>query len=393
MHILYVSSLVSSKCLEDIYISSKIKPLYSIQKFHRLTVEGLHKNERQVQVLSCMPISSQNNPKRVWNTKNEIEKGIKYHYIPFFNFKIIRQICVFVYAFFYTLRWGINGRKEKRIIYDVLNISVCMGSLIASKIIGVKSVAIVTDMPGMMVGADFKSFVGRIITFINKSYLGAFSYYVFLTEQMNLVINKYKRPYIVMEGVVDINMCKTERKPEGKVKNIIYAGGLYKRYGVKMLIDAFVSLDLKDVTMSLYGSGEMEDEIKDYTNKYNNIHFYGVVPNEVIVDEELRATLLVNPRPTHEEFTKYSFPSKNMEYMVSGTPVLTTKLPGMPVEYYDYVFLFDQESVTGYYEKLKEVLSMSELELSAIGEKAKQFVLEKKNNIVQAKRLITLLSV
>ena len=392
MRILYVSSLVSPKCLDDIYISSGIKPLYSIQKFHRLIVEGLYRNVEQVQVLSCMPISSQNNQKRIWNTKDDIDKGVEYHYIPFFNLKIIRQICVFVYAFFYTLSWGIRGRKEKRIICDVLNISVCMGSLIASKIIGVKSAAIVTDMPGMMVGVDSNSVVERIITYINKSYLGAFNYYVFLTEQMNPVINKHKRPYIVMEGLVDINMCKTKRKPNGKVKNVIYAGGLYEKYGVKTLIDAFISIGLDNVTMSIYGSGELENKIKDYTKKHNNIFFYGVVPNEVIVDEELRAALLVNPRPTHEEFTKYSFPSKNMEYMVSGTPVLTTKLPGMPREYYEYVFLFEQESVAGYSEKLKEVLSLSEEELSLLGEKAKRFVLEKKNNIVQAERLVTLLT-
>ena len=34
--------------------------------------------------------------------------------------------------------------------------------------------------------------------------------------------------------------------------------------------------------------------------------------NDRVVEEQLRATLLVNPRPTTEAFTKYSFPSKNM---------------------------------------------------------------------------------
>ena len=34
--------------------------------------------------------------------------------------------------------------------------------------------------------------------------------------------------------------------------------------------------------------------------------------NDRVVEEQLRATLLVNPRPTAAAFTKYSFPSKNM---------------------------------------------------------------------------------
>ena len=81
----------------------------------------------------------------------------------------------------------------------MLNISACLGSLIASKLIGIKSVGIVTDMPGLMVGGS-RSFLSNLITRINKSYLGSFDYYVFLTEQMNPILNIHKRPYIVMEG-------------------------------------------------------------------------------------------------------------------------------------------------------------------------------------------------
>ena len=93
----------------------------------------------------------------------------------------------------------------------------------------------------------------------------------------------------------------------------------------------------------------------------------------------------------HEEFTKYSFPSKNIEYMASGTPLLTTKLPGMPKEYYPYVFLIENESVEGYAKALERVLAQSDEELYVFGEKAKDFVLEKKNSFEQAKRVIELI--
>ena len=84
----------------------------------------------------------------------------------------------------------------------------------------------------------------------------------------------------------------------------------------------------------MIGSG-----FKKLAQQYPAVKYKGVAPNAVIVEEELKATLLVNPRPTGEEYTKYSFPSKNMEYMASGTPVLTTCLPGMPAEYNEYVYL------------------------------------------------------
>lgn len=367
--------------------------MYSIQKFHWLLLKGFLKNDVDVQAVSAIPVSSQNHKRKIWKIASEKEDRIHYKYIPFLNFPFIRQIGIFIYSFLYTLFWGMRERKEKRLICDVLNISVCLGGLIASKLIGLKSVGIVTDIPGFMVGGA-KSFLSNLITRINKSYLSSFDYYVFLTEQMNSVINIHKRPYIVMEGLVDVDMQITPHAEwtSDMNRNIIYAGGLYEQYGVKMLIEAFMQTSFTDVTFSIYGMGKMEQQIREYEKKDSRIHYYGAVPNSKVVEEELKATLLINPRPTHEAFTKYSFPSKNMEYMVSGTPVLTTKLPGMPVEYYPYVFLFDEETVEGYKRKLNELLLLSKQTLCQKGEEAKGFVLNCKNNVIQTLRIKQLMN-
>ena len=77
--------------------------------------------------------------------------------------------------------------------------------------------------------------------------------------------------------------------------------------------------------------------------------------------------------------------------MASGTPLLTTKLPGMPVEYHQYVYLFEEESIQGYADALKKVLSEPNDNLHAKGVQAKNFVLQNKNYIVQAQRVLGLL--
>lgn len=123
----------------------------------------------------------------------------------------------------------------------------------------------------------------------------------------------------------------------------------------------------------------------------DEVIYHGNVLNEEVVAAEMEASLLINPRPTTEEFTKYSFPSKNMEYMASGTPVLTTNLPGMPQEYQEYVYLFDDETVEGMARKIREVLSFSPESLRRKGLDAQRFVLENKNNVVQAKKILTML--
>ena len=74
--------------------------------------------------------------------------------------------------------------------------------------------------------------------------------------------------------------------------------------------------------------------------------------------------------------------------MVSGTPLLTTILPGMPKEYHPYVYLFDKgETTEGYAEVLRYVLTLPDEKLQEKGMKARTWVLENKNNIKQAKRI------
>lgn len=106
---------------------------------------------------------------------------------------------------------------------------------------------------------------------------------------------------------------------------------------------------------------------------------------------EIAATLLVNPRPTDAEYTKYSFPSKNMEYMASGTPVLTTKLPGMPPDHLPHVYLIEDETADGIANVLGDLLTRDASELHEKGRAAKAFILEEKNNVSQAKKLLGLL--
>ena len=147
-----------------------------------------------------------------------------------------------------------------------------------------------------------------------------------------------------------------------------------------------------DVELHIYGSGSYVEELKIALTADSRIKYWGVRPNDEILKAEYEATLLVNPRFSTEEFTKYSFPSKNMEYMVSGTPILTTKLPGMPKEYYPYVFLFEEESTIGYANSLRHVLSYSYDKLNEIGRSAQKYVIENKNIIIQGKRILELMS-
>ncbi|ERJ10937.1 glycosyltransferase [Haloplasma contractile] len=399
MNILYVSTLCSDVRFKKIFENSEIKPQQQSQKFHDLLSKGAAKSVKSVHVMSRPPINPTTNRSLKLLNNIEVNENITYQYLKIFYNPIFRHIHIFITGFINTLKWIFKNRGEERIIVcDILNLSISLSALFASKITGVKNVAIVTDIPSYMRNYNsgkrsfFKKITSSIYTKLSQYFVKKYDVYTILTYQMNDFINPNKKPYLVIEGMVDFNMCKVSNSLYDKYKEqiIMYAGSLKEKAGIRKLIEAFIMLNNDNARLWLYGSGEMEDDIKEYEKRDNRIKYFGVVPNDTIVKEQLKVTLLVNPRPSDEEFTKYSFPSKNMEYMVSGTPILTTPLPGMPKEYYEYVLLFHDESTEGMTKTLDDILKSDEKDLHKKGKLAKSFVLENKNNIIQANKIINL---
>lgn len=394
--ILYVSCLCSPSTLDNLFSTASHKPALSIQKFHRLLVEGfaMHKDTCAVQTLSAIPVTPASHKRRLWRLPSDMACDIKYNYVPTINLPIMKNLLVFIIAFFKAILWSLRGgRKNKIVICDILNVSISAAALLACKLTRTKAVAIVTDLPNLMIGGLRQGGLKRKVhNRLTSALMFNYDGYILLTEQMNQVVNVHSKPYLIMEGLVDVNMAAadnlvTNKSPE---KIVIYAGGIYEKYGVKKLIDAFMQLKGQDLRLHIYGPGEMEKDMPDYMEKDSRIMYFGVVANNEVVQKQLQAALLVNPRSSIEEFTKYSFPSKNMEYMVSGTPIATTPLPGMPMEYYPFVYLFEDETVEGFHKTLKNILAKPKEELHEFGHKAKQFVLTHKSNVVQAKRVLSL---
>ncbi len=382
--------------MEYIFATSDVKPGLSAQKFHQLLAEGLalHKDDCCVQTLSAIPITPASHKRRFWWLPLETVDGIKYTYIPTINLPIIKNLFVFIAAFYKAIFWILcGGRKGKFAVCDILNVAVTAAALLACKLTGAKAVAIVTDLPGLMVGGiQHGGWKSGLYNMITSDLMFNYDGYILLTEQMNKVVNIRNKPYLIMEGLVDVNMAASDNRLENKApeKIVIYAGGIYEKYGVKKLIDAFMRLKGDNLRLHIYGDGEMAKDMPEYMKQDKRVVYFGVVPNKEVVKKQLQATLLVNPRSSTEEFTKYSFPSKNMEYMASGTPILTTPLPGMPKEYYPFVYVFDDESVDGFEKTLRILLSKPKEELHEFGRQAKQFVLTYKDNRMQADRLLSL---
>lgn len=248
---------------------------------------------------------------------------------------------------------------------------------------------IVTDLPEY---ADMHrvSRVRRVLRKWNNRLIERFmervDRFVLLTEAMKNPLGVGDRPYIVMEGIYAL--AQEADSPACRKRAILYSGRLNARYGVQKLLDAFAMLEDRDVQLWLCGAGEMEDAIRAAGAKDERIRFLGFRPQEDVWRMQREVSLLVNPRPNTEDFTRYSFPSKTMEYLASGTPVLMYKLDGIPPEYDAYLNYADGESAADLAAAMAAMLRQAPF---GRAQEARAFILREKNAAVQAGRILSFL--
>ena len=104
-------------------------------------------------------------------------------------------------------------------------------------------------------------------------------------------------------------------------------------------------------------------------------------------------SLLVNPRQNTENFTKYSFPSKTMEYLSSGTPVLMYRLDGIPKEYDEYLHYVSGNNVQDLTSAIKELLNCDSKELDEKAYRAQKFIMSQKNAVVQSAKILNIMQI
>jgi glycosyltransferase involved in cell wall biosynthesis len=390
MNVLFVGKTSTFKTANAILEKTGQNPGFQIIKFINLITDGFRTHNINLSIISNVRASS-------IGIKTEIENGISYQYIFTHRIPILSQLLYYAQSFYHTMKWGLKNKKDSIVFCDIFSSSSSIsGSVLAAKILRIPICGLVTDMitTPLTTTLNTQHVFWKLFFKIRKKRLHQslkeYNSFVFVTAQMAQIYNLLQRPYIIMEGSVDSTFIPARNSRKDSPRVIMYAGAIEAEYGFHELTKAFMSLKTPNIELHVYGNGKFVKELLEYQKKDSRIKYMGVVNNQQIVEAEQKATLLVNPRLSHEEYVKYSFPSKTSEYMLSGTPLLTTRLGGIPQEYFQHVYVFEDESVAGYAKTLEEVLSYPQKELDKKGKEAQAFMLNSKNNIIQSKRIIDL---
>ncbi len=284
-----------------------------------------------------------------------------------------------------------NGEELIIYAYSMRSSVMATACYIKKNIPNTKIYLIITDLPQFMdLGeSKVKKFLKRMDWIEIKNMKKKFDGFILYAEKMAEFLGISDEKWILMEGLYN-EKESIEYSKINKDKNIImYSGKLDIEYGIDMLLNAFMKIIDEDLELWLTGGGNAEKYINECIKKDNRIKFYGFLPSRNdVIEMQKRASLLINMRLPSEKASEYCFPSKLLEYMATEIPVLSFKLEGIPKEYYDYMFLIENEDEQSIINAINDVFKMDPIKRKEIGIEAKNFILKNKSINTQAKKII-----
>ena len=188
-----------------------------------------------------------------------------------------------------------------------------------------------------------------------------------------------KRDYIVIPGGVDKKQNYTIKQRKELNRKIVYAGALSSYSGILNLISAVIQSDIQDVTLEIYGDGELKHEIIQITKKNSLIKYMGKKNIDDMRKIMEGAWILVNPRSVADPVSAISFPSKLFEYIMCGRPVVTTVFSGMPENIKKIVYSCGNGTIDEIKVTLKQMDRMPEETLHRSAEEAYRYVVDEMN--------------
>lgn len=272
------------------------------------------------------------------------------------------------------------------IAYSMRSASMATAYYLKSKIPRAKIYLIITDLPKFMdLSENFaKKFLKKLDWIYIKKLQNKFDGYILYSETMAQALKITNKKWIVMEGMYNENESICIQACQKK-KAIMYSGKLEIKYGIKLLIETFFTIDDVNLELWITGGGEAVDYIKSCSKKDSRIKYFGFLSNRTeVLKYQAQASLLINMRLPSEEASSYCFPSKLLEYMASGVPVLSFKLKGIPKEYFNYLILIKDENISSMREAILKGLAVDD----DFGKRASKFILDNKNIATQAQRIL-----
>lgn len=231
-----------------------------------------------------------------------------------------------------------------------------------------KKCLLLPDLPNFNVAkTSFKNSVFRkLLSFTFYKNLKHINYFFPITKTMkDKIPNAKNKKFYFYDGVYEEAFDQMSILKRGNF--IFYGGSLNIKYGILDLLNGYLNSQAKSkYELRVAGGG---NELNNLKSNYNDI-FLGLVKKEDCLKLEAQASLLVVPENGDEKYAKYSFHSKILEYLCSGTPTLLFYYDGIPEDLLPFCNLIDKKGIDNA-KSISLALDKNLNSLSKLKEKAK----------------------
>lgn len=316
--------------------------------------------------------------------------------VGFLNLPVIKNIFKFynMYSFIYN---SISSKEKTVLIVYSFDLAYLKAALKAKQNNSNTLVCvIITDL--IEFPADTGIFYKFYLKYVEKpivyKLLAKVDCFIVVTDKIVDFLELHHKPYIRIEGLFDDKTDYDNRntQPDGTNKIVLYTGSLNNRNGLVELLNAFKLIKSPDFRLWISGGGSGATLVLNRAKEDERIKYFGIVSKEKVIELQKKATILVNPRNTLGEDTKYSFPSKTIAYMASGTPALIYKLDGIPLEYFEYCYTVEDNRIESLANAIYSVCQLDKDTLRLKGKTARDFILRNKTAKIQCNKVLNMIS-
>ena len=342
--------------------------------------------------LSMRPVPSFPNGK-LWihGETTMLESGEKILILPTLNIKLVKNYFWNILCFFYVLYWSFINRGEHR---DILVYNIYIPSISslykACRLSKSKLFAILYDLgvPPKRLGLSKITMFGyRIGERIATKYIPKIDGRIIINEN---IADHYapSNDYILVDGGINDDVVKKLfplRISKTNVYTFVLAGMLWDQNGTKLLLDALKLCPYLNVKIIFAGNGIDVPLIKEAAVCDSRINYMGMLTMEQLFKVYENADVLLNLRL--EEEVDFHFPSKLLEYMVTGKYVISTSIAHAEREYGEFMSILSDITPQGLANLMIETVEMGKYALYEKGVKARAYMLNSRSWKFQTKRI------
>lgn len=375
MHIVYLGIISRPEDIGTVGISSVAgnKMQYNLLK-HLSEIEDV-----TIDVISFHPYKSFPSGKLFVKAKDEYLFGgrVKVRQIGYLNIFFIKQLLYPLITFSEAGR--ITRGTDVVLAYDMYPAQGLPLSWLKSRVNG-KTVCLLADLSlgGVKRETGLRKVLRKLFDRSTLKSIKKCDNFIVLNENAARVYAPHSR-YLVMDGGVE--PADYDAVPAGwnrREKNIVYTGALVGYSGILNLIEAMTLINDDSIYLDIYGSGYLSETIESKCRALRNIRFHGPVGNKEAIMAQQTAWLLANPRPVDNSIAQVTFPSKIFEYMMSGRPVLSTRLNGFSSDYDRLLFWVDDGEPATLAKMIDTVDGLTEGELQTMADSAREYLINNK---------------